>query len=489
MSWSIEMTASDYSALSSHLHPGDHDEHAAFCFAGVAKGPGGPRLVVRRVVPVADEEFPISHGAGYRSIVPRAVARAAIECDAMGLCLLWAHSHPASTNRVALSPQDLRTAEHTFPALSDLTHGRPVGVLVLGTNSAGGQVHMGTTPERIGRLRVVGSPTVDLRPEPRAGVATDERFARQVLLFGNVGQRRLAELTVAVVGVGGGGSLIVQILAHLGVGHLMLLDHDVVKRLNLSRIVGANASDIGRSKVEVLAQLARSINPEIDVRAYVADVTFVQDAQLLCGADVVFLATDTAFARHAVNLVCHQYLIPFFQVGAKVATDTESGVVDVIHVVDRAFLFTAGCMHCAGTVPLDRLQREQQSEEENRAQDYLGQGGADIEDPSVITLNAIAASHAATDFLLTFTGLARIDVPNALVFYPLEREMRSRKADRRRGCPYCDPCSDASAFARGDTWPLQLRPGASPGRLEIRQQAPPPWWKRVFKSLRPRRPS
>jgi hypothetical protein len=480
MGWSVDLTASAYAVLSNHLHRDDDDEHAAFCYAGLAQTPSGRRLIVRRVVPVVDEEFPISAAAGYRSIVPRAVARAALECDNLGLCLIWAHSHPGSTTRVGLSSQDLSTAEHTYPALSDLTHGRPVGVLVLGTDSAAGQVHTGGAPERIDRLRVVGSPITDLAPQPRAGEETDERYARQVMMFGAVGQRRLAELTVAVVGVGGGGSVIVQMLAHLGVGRLLLFDHDVVKQLNLSRIVGATPADIGRTKVEVLARLVHSINPKAHVAALAADVTYTEDAELLSQADVVFLATDTAFARHAVNLVCHQYLIPFFQVGAKVATDAETGAVEIIHVVDRPFLFTAGCMHCAGIVPLDQLQREQQSDEENRAQDYLGQGGSDIEDPSVITLNSIAASHAVTDFLMTFTGLAPAAAPSALVYYPLEREMRSRNAPRRPGCPYCDSGSETSAFARGATWPLQLRPGYSPGFREVHAEAPRPWWKRLM---------
>lgn len=492
MGWSIDMTASAYVALARHLHRDDDDEHAAFCYAGLAEGPGGPRLVVRRMVPVPDEDFPISDGAGYRAITPRAVARAAIECDALGLCLIWAHSHPRSTRRVGLSPQDLRTAEHSYPALSDLTHGRPVGVLVLGTKSAAGQVHVNGSVEPIQRLRVVGSPIVDLEPEPRAAAESDERFVRQVQMFGELGQQRLSELTVAVVGVGGGGSLIVQMLAYLGVGRLLLFDYDVVKRLNLSRIVGANAADIGRPKVEVMARLVRWINPDIDVRAYNGDVRYVEDAQLLSGADVVFLATDTAFARHAVNLLCHQYLVPFLQVGAKVATDEDTGAVELIHVVDRPFLFTAGCMHCAGTVPLDQLQREQQTEEENRAQDYLGRGGGDIEDPSVISLNAIAASHAVTDFLLTVTGLAGIDAPDALVYYPLERQMRSRKAPPLPGCAYCDPCADRSAFARGSTWPLQLRPGHSPDFAEVNPEAPActlPWWKRAIAAVHPKRSS
>ena len=462
MAWSVSMTAADYAALTAHLHRGDGDEHAALCYTGVATHEGRDRLLVRRIVPVPDQDFPLSEGDGYRCITARAVARAAVECDAEGLCLMWVHNHPESTTSVALSRQDRRTAARVHPVLADLTDHRPVAALVLGTRSGAGEVWTPTGVQPVHAIRVIGSPIVDLYPEPANGVACDERFARQVLLFGEAGQRRLRELTVAVVGAGGGGSLITQSLAHLGVGLIILIDHDIVKRLNLSRIVGATPKDIGKLKVDVAARLVRNIDPTITVTPFSGDVTYAEDAKVITGADAVFLATDTAFARHAVNLICHQYLIPFFQVGAKVSTSPDGRQVTQIHVTDRPFLFTSGCMHCAGIIPLDQLQREQQNEETNRAQDYLGLGGRDVQDPSVITLNSIATALATTDFLFTVTGLAQDPSPDALVAYPLERAMRSRHADARPGCPYCDPAAIGSARARGDLWPLQLRPGHSP---------------------------
>jgi hypothetical protein len=456
------MVAADYAALAAHLHRGDGDEHAAFCYAGLTSHNGRCRLLVRRVVPVPDEEFSLSPGDDYRRITPQAVARAAIECDAEGLCLIWAHNHPESTTSVALSPRDRRTAGRAHPVLGDLTDGRPVAAVVFGTGSAAGEVLTPTGVEPVDGVRVIGSPFLAFRPQPPAIVASDERFSRQVLLFGEAGQRRLRELTVAIVGVGGGGSLIAQSLAYLGVGGIIVIDHDAVKKLNLSRIVGATSADIGKLKVDVAARLIRSIDPAITITSFSGDVTYVTDAQAITAADVIFLATDTAFARHAVNLICHQYLIPFFQVGAKVSTSQDGGQITQIHVIDRPFLFTSGCMHCAGIIPLDRLQREQQDEQTNQAQDYLGAAGADIEDPSVITLNSIATSLATTDFLFTVTGLAQDPAPQALVTYPLERAMRSRPAPALDGCLYCDPAAALSARARGDLWPLQLRPGQSP---------------------------
>lgn len=462
MAWSVSVTAADYAALTAHLHRGDADEHAAFCYAGVIRHAEGGRLLVRQVIPVPEADFPLSRGDGYRSITPRAVARAAIECDAQGLCLMWVHNHPGSTTSVGLSRQDRRTAARVHPVLADLTDSRPVAAVVLGTGSAAGEIWTAAGIQPIAGLRVIGSPILNLRPAPPAGTASDERFARQVLLFGEAGQRQLRDLTVAIVGAGGGGSLIAQTLAHLGVGGIILIDHDVVKRLNLSRIAGATPGDMGKLKVHVAARLIHGIDPAITIESFSGDITYAEDAHVITAADAVFLATDTAYARHAVNLACHQYLIPFFQVGAKVSTNPDSGQVTQIHVTDRPFLFTSGCMHCAGIIPLDKLQHEQQDDETNRAQDYLGAAGRDIEDPSVITLNSIATSLATTDFLFTVTGLAQDISPDALVAYPLERAMRSRPAPAIPGCPYCDPAPALSARARGDLWPLQLRPGHSP---------------------------
>ena len=66
--------------------------------------------------------------------------------------------------------------------------------------------------------------------------------ARQVLAWGDDGQHSLANSTVGVVGCGGTGSHVALQLAHLGVGRLVLVDHDVVEQSNLSRLVGVGAA-------------------------------------------------------------------------------------------------------------------------------------------------------------------------------------------------------------------------------------------------------
>jgi hypothetical protein len=99
MTWTVAIIERDYDVLHQHLFQGERDEHAAFLYAGLMETTTGRRLLVRRVVPVADADFGPSNRGAYRQVSARAVARAALECDAHGLCLLWAHSHPGPVTR------------------------------------------------------------------------------------------------------------------------------------------------------------------------------------------------------------------------------------------------------------------------------------------------------------------------------------------------------------------------------------------------------
>lgn len=463
--WTATMLERDYDLLHGQLFQADHDEHAAFVYAGLAETEHGRRLLVRRVVPVADHEFVPSNRGAYRQIVPRAVARAALECDELGLCLLWVHSHPHSGDAVNFSGDDLAAHRYAHPALIDMTHDRPVAGLVFGENSVAGEVWApGEEPTRLMSLRVVGRNLRTLTPQPRRVGAAAERFARQVLMFGAPGQQILREMTVAVVGAGGGGSLLVEMLAHLGVGRIVVIDYDVVDETNLSRIVGATPADVGRLKVDVARDLAARIDPDVVVDAVDGDIAYVDDARRLLDADFAFLATDNILSRYAVNLVCHQFLIPGIQVGAKVTGDAAGGI-ELIHIMERPLTLEGPCLECNGAIPSDALTREQLSPEARRAQGYVdGDDGADIEEPSVITLNSISTSLAATDFLLMATGLMPKETSlEASAFYPQERELRARGAVRRAGCRFCGD-GDNSALGRGDLKALSLKLGARPPR-------------------------
>lgn len=92
--------------------------------------------------------------------------------------------------------------------------------------------------------------------------------SRTEILLGKEGLASLSRATVAVFGIGGVGGYATEALARSGVGHLELIDHDVVSLSNLNRQIVALHSTIGRYKVEVMKERILDINPQIQVTTH-----------------------------------------------------------------------------------------------------------------------------------------------------------------------------------------------------------------------------
>ena len=101
----------------------------------------------------------------------------------------------------------------------------------------------------------------------RGDIGMNERFKRQSLIIGEDATNTLASKRVALFGVGGVGSYAAEALARCGVGHVTLIDNDVVSLSNINRQLCALTSTVGLPKVDVTAARMRDINPDIDVLA------------------------------------------------------------------------------------------------------------------------------------------------------------------------------------------------------------------------------
>src|SRR6187402_1119222 len=95
----------------------------------------------------------------------------------------------------------------------------------------------------------------------------ESRFGGIRRLFGVAAQERLRQAHVCVIGIGGVGSWAVEALARTGVGTLTLVDLDDVCISNVNRQLHAVTGTFGKSKVEVMAERVRLINPEVQVHA------------------------------------------------------------------------------------------------------------------------------------------------------------------------------------------------------------------------------
>lgn len=95
-----------------------------------------------------------------------------------------------------------------------------------------------------------------------------EQFSRTELLIGKAGIEKLKDAKVAVFGIGGVGSFVVEALARVGVGHLVLVDKDNIDITNLNRQIHATHTTIGKPKIEVMKERILDINPELKVEIY-----------------------------------------------------------------------------------------------------------------------------------------------------------------------------------------------------------------------------
>jgi molybdopterin-synthase adenylyltransferase len=151
---------------------------------------------------------------------------------------------------------------------------------------------------------------VDLRG--KASFANDF-YSRQVVLkeFGQKGQNKLCASKVAVVGVGGLGSVSSLYLALAGVGYLRLIDQDILELKNLHRQILYTIDDLDYPKAEAASNRLKKLNPLVEVEPISENVNSENVERLLSGVDLVVDGLDNMATRYAINRVCVKMKIPY----------------------------------------------------------------------------------------------------------------------------------------------------------------------------------
>ena len=121
-----------------------------------------------------------------------------------------------------------------------------------------------------------------------------EQFSRTISLIGEEKFEKLQNATVAVYGIGGVGSYVVEGLARGGIGHIILIDNDKISITNINRQIHATFDTLGKDKTEIMKQRILSINPEIKVETYNAnEIKDGEESLIDKDIDYVVDAVDT----------------------------------------------------------------------------------------------------------------------------------------------------------------------------------------------------
>jgi len=148
-----------------------------------------------------------------------------------------------------------------------------------------------------------------------------ETYARQIVLeeIGYDGQVKIRNAKAAVIGMGGLGSLIASKLVGMGIGHLRMVDRDIVSRSDLHRQYLYDADSLGRPKVEVALKKLGSLNPDVTLEAIPESLNSINVNELIGDVDVVLDGLDRPEPRYLVNRTCNKQKIPYI-FGAAIQT-------------------------------------------------------------------------------------------------------------------------------------------------------------------------
>ena len=266
-----------------------------------------------------------------------------------------------------MSPDDVGMERDSLLGPGKAT-GHPVVGLTVGTDGtwsarrwirAGGRAHRqwARTVRTVGsgRFRMTFLPSMD-DGERRADIHPTHR--RTIQGLGDLGFRRLRQLSVAVVGVGSVGSIVAEALARMKVRELLLVDFDKVEEHNLDRLLHATRWDIGRCKVDVAGSRIDHNFPSGGFRILRADIRDEPVFRSIADCDIVLACVDKPIARDLLNHLAITHVVPVIEGG--VFLEATQGALARGQVTARVIYPGAECLRCAGQYSLDGVSLEVQ---------------------------------------------------------------------------------------------------------------------------------
>lgn len=267
---------------------------------------------------------------------------------------------------------------------------QPHGLLLLGSQGVNALVLLPDESELIKPelITVVGSPLgLNFISKPLTAGKSD-RYDRQSFL-GKYSEDILSKITIGIVGLGGGGSHIVQQLAHIGIQNYVLYDYDYVSESNLNRLVGATRADAKRKtlKYDVMCRVIRGLQPNANIAG--ASSRWQEHEDTIKKCDVVIGCVDGLATRRDLESENRRYLIPFIDIGMDVYTEFDDpkmfGQVQLS-------MPSKPCMQCSNYLSETDLAIE------------AGKYGAGGGRPQVVWPNATLASTAIGIMIDIITG-------------------------------------------------------------------------------------
>lgn len=181
---------------------------------------------------------------------------------------------------------------------------------------------------------------------------------------------RIREFSVAIVGIGGVGSVAAEMLTRCGIGRLLLYDYDTVELANMNRLF-FRPEQVGMTKTDAAVQTLSDINPDVVLESYTLNITTMEGFETFmaglknqnfrskengCGVDLVLSCVDNYEARMVVNQACNELSQTWMESG--VSEDAVSGHIQLLIPGESACFACAPPLVVASGVDERTLKRE-----------------------------------------------------------------------------------------------------------------------------------
>jgi ThiF family len=403
MEVSLSLTANQQSIIKAHVFPSDGKEAVAIVLCGRHTGTNSHHLLAHEIVPIPYEYCSI-RTPGRVSWSTDILVPLLEKAAKRGMAILKIHGHPQGYPQH--SDIDDEADRSLFPSIygwMDNEDPHASAIMLPDGHIIGRTVSPEGTFETLSSVKVVGDDLQFYYANDNSEVIPE--FAlRTVQAFGEGTFTKLKRLKIGVVGCSGTGTWVIQQLALYGVGTLVLVDPDRIEEKNRNRIP-ATEQDVqqGIFKVDLAKRQVESMALGTEVIAVPKNLFNPEVVRAIADCDVVFGCMDSIDGRWLLNRLATFYLLPYFDLGVKLAADGKGGIEEICAGVQYlqpggSSLISRG-MFSFEQVRAAGLKRTDPQRYETERQSKYIVGLPPDERPAVASVNMNIASTAVLEFL------------------------------------------------------------------------------------------
>jgi molybdopterin-synthase adenylyltransferase len=366
-----------------------------------------------------------------------------------GLGIVILHYHPG-TAPVRMSRDDEQSARQLLPAFQMVVPGRPHVSVVLGETSISGLVLLPGTSALIHNFQLrFFTDGVTTFPPPEASARDLQLHRGRPLVDGVVSRSLVRNMSVAVVGLSGGGTQVATQLAGLGVGEIIGIDTQRVTRDNLLATDDFGWADVSlrRRKTAVVRSKVWWINRHVRFTALDALVPQKAAIEALKRADVIVGCVNNLNARADIQEIAWRYCIPYVDIGLGLhPLDPDDELSEVAAISGNVFAAVPGgaCLWCTGFLTEEKLQLEAGGAGRSYLRTNLAARSKRDSAAYVASFNGALAGLAVSDVLQLILGYAP-PLPVRKQYDGLKGTVSEVVVQKNQNCPKC-----SSVLAAGD---------------------------------------